>query len=151
MTLTGFTFGPPAAAAAASQNQVAVPSLVGKPEKEAREMAEAIGLRVTIQEVVSSPEGTVYSQRPAPPTRVAPGSPMVLEVARKPPAAPVDPGIARLAEALERVEKKVTDIQADIASIKSRLPGARKQTTARRPKRKRTTAAKGTAAKGTSP
>lgn len=67
----------------ATETETSLPSLIGRPEDSARARLEDLGYVVAIERVyANAPEGTVYSQSPAPGTIVPVGDTVTLTISR---------------------------------------------------------------------
>jgi len=111
--------------------RVLVPEVVGRQVAEARTAIEAAGLRVgSVQETGSGTPGVVTAVSPAPGTRVAPGSDVVLTAvpqAAAPPAEIEVPQLRRmsLAEARRTIEGAGLHVGGTRQTYDDNLPGGR--------------------------
>jgi beta-lactam-binding protein with PASTA domain len=98
--------------------KVAVPSLVGTSQDSAETALTDAGLGVVKRYVSGEPDGTVYSQDPRFPSKLAKGDLVTIDVLRAPVApAPVD--LNAVTKSIGELNKAVAELKASVGEIKT--------------------------------
>jgi beta-lactam-binding protein with PASTA domain len=101
--------------------KVAVPSLVGTTEDSAETALTDAGLGVIKRYVSGEPDGTVYSQEPRFPGKLAKGDLVTIDILRAPEAPvaaePVD--LSAVTKSIGELNKMVAELKASVAELKA--------------------------------
>ncbi len=96
--------------------KVAVPSLVGTTQDSAEATLNDSGLSVVKRYVSGEPDGTVYSQTPPYPAKVAKGDVLTIDVLRAP-EAPIPVDLGAVTKSLGELNKAVAELKASVAEL----------------------------------
>ena len=99
------------------RKKVAVPSLVGTTEDAAETALTDAGLSVVKRYVAGEPDGTVYSQAPAP-GKVAKADVVTIDILRAP-AAPAPVDLSGVTKSIGELNKAVAELKASAAELKT--------------------------------
>ena len=100
--------------------KVAIPSLVGTTQESAETTLNDSGLSVVKRYVSGEPDGTVYSQTPPFPAKVAKGDVVTIDVLRAPTAPePVD--LSAVTKSIGELSKSVGELSKSVAELKASM------------------------------